>query len=43
MLNVELSLRDFEFFNVEFFSFIEFFNVEFFHLLNFSTIEFFNY
>ena len=32
MLNVELSLRDFEFFNVEFFSFIEF-----------STIEFFNY
>ena len=30
MLNVELSLRDFEFFNVEFF-----------HLLNFSMLNFF--
>mgnify|MGYP001771482430 CR=1 FL=1 len=32
MLNVELSLRDFEFFNVEFF-----------HLLNFSMLNFFIY
>ena len=43
MLNVELSLRDFEFFNVEFFHLLNFSTIEFFHLLNFSMLNFFIY
>ena len=43
MLNVELSLRDFEFFNVEFFHLLNFSMLNFFHLLNFSMLNFFIY